>query len=121
MTHSSLWDSASLEALADSLVDSHTTLMSELVRMRHEHGLRQEDVAERMGVSQPTVASFEHYDANPTLSTIRRYAHAVGARIEHRVVDDCEVVTSTRFSYIVSTEFEFTPVSGFAWEVPANA
>ncbi len=48
--------------------------------LRKKHHLTQADVAERMGVSQPTVAEFERYDANPTLSAIRRYALAVGAR-----------------------------------------
>ncbi|MFD1210974.1 helix-turn-helix domain-containing protein [Arthrobacter sp. GCM10027362] len=79
-----------IEARADSLVDSHDELMRELVAMRHKHNLTQEVVAERMSVSQPTVAAFERYDSNPTLATIRRYALAVGARIQNSVIDDCE-------------------------------
>ncbi len=55
--------------------------------MRKNRGLTQEQVAERMGVSQPAVAAFERYDANPTLATIRRYALAVHASIEHIVAD----------------------------------
>lgn len=82
-------DAAQLEALADSLVDSHDQFMLDLVAMRKRHGLTQELVAERMGVSQPTVAAFERYDANPTLSSVRRYALAVGAQIHHDVVDSC--------------------------------
>jgi transcriptional regulator with XRE-family HTH domain len=81
-----------LEALgrrAESLVENHQNLMRSLVAMRSKHHLTQADVADRMGVSQPTVASFERYDSNPTLSTIRRYALAVGAQIEERVIDDC--------------------------------
>ena len=42
-----------------------------------------------MGVSQPTVAAFERYDANPTVSSIIRYAMAVDALIDIKVVDDC--------------------------------
>ncbi|GAA1490492.1 hypothetical protein GCM10009626_32380 [Brachybacterium sacelli] len=42
-----------------------------------------------MGVSQPTVAAFEHYDSNPTLATIQRYAMAVDAVLHTRVIDDC--------------------------------
>lgn len=80
---------AQIEALADLLVDSHDDLLASLVAMRRKHGLSQEAVAERMGVSQPTVAVFERYDANPTLSTIRRYALAVHASIEHKIVDQC--------------------------------
>ncbi|ACZ31929.1 transcriptional regulator, XRE family [Xylanimonas cellulosilytica DSM 15894] len=82
-------DVAALEARADSLVEAHEKLLDSLVRFRKKHGLTQADVAERMGVSQPTVAAFERYDANPTLSTIRRYALAVEVRLREEVVDDC--------------------------------
>lgn len=84
-----------IEARADSLVDSHTELLEQLVAMRKKHKLTQALVAERMSVSQPTVAAFEHYDANPTLSTLRRYALAVGARLENSVVDDCSDPVAT--------------------------
>jgi transcriptional regulator with XRE-family HTH domain len=85
-----LEDISRIEARADSLVDAHEELMRSLVAMRKKHNLSQETVAERMSVSQPTVAAFERYDSNPTLSTIRRYALAVGARIQNIVLDDCE-------------------------------
>lgn len=63
--------------------------MKSLIELRREHNLTQTDVAERMGVSQPTVAAFEHYDSNPTLASIQRYAMAVGAVLDTRVIDDC--------------------------------
>ncbi len=75
---------------ADSLVDEHEKLLENLISLRKKHNLTQEMVADRMGVTQPTVAAFERYDANPRLSTIRRYAMAVDARIEHQVIDDCD-------------------------------
>lgn len=77
-----------LEARAESLVAEHDKLRRELVALRTKGGLSQSDVAERMSVSQPRVAEFERYDGNPTLSTIRRYALAVGAHILHTVIDD---------------------------------
>lgn len=82
-------DNELLERRAEALVEGHIELMKRLIAMRAKHHLTQDEVAERMGVSQPTVAAFERYDSNPTLSTIRRYAMAVEARIEHEVVDDC--------------------------------
>lgn len=82
-------DAARLETLAGQLVDEHDNLLSSLIEQRKKHHLTQAEVAERMGVSQPTIAAFEHYDANPTLATVRRYALAVGANIEHSVVDAC--------------------------------
>jgi len=78
-----------IAARSDSLVDDHEKLLRLLVEHRRTHHISQETVAERMGVSQPTVAAFERYDANPTLSTIRRYALAVGVRVRTEVTDDC--------------------------------
>lgn len=76
-------------ARATALVQDHEQLLKALVKHRVKHSLTQEVVAERMGVTQPTVARFESYLSNPTLSTLRRYATAVGARIETIVTDDC--------------------------------
>ncbi len=92
---------------ADSLVQDHSRLLSELVATRKRHGLSQAVVAERVGVSQPTVAGFERYDANPTLSTLRRYALAVGARLETRVVDDC--VDAQAFEAVVGGQTFASP------------
>ena len=79
----------SLERRADLLVDARDRLLEGLVRLRKEHKLSQQTVAERMGVSQPTVAAFERYDANPTVSSIIRYAMAVDALLDIKVIDDC--------------------------------
>lgn len=95
-------DLAVIEARADSLIDGHANLLRDLVELRRKHRLTQAEVAERMGVSQPTVAGFERYDANPTLSTIRRYALAVGARINESVIDDCCTVDEAMLRGIVS-------------------
>lgn len=95
-----------IENLATSLVEDHDGLLDALVAMREKHGLSQADVAFRMGVSQPTVAAFERYDANPTLATIRRYALAVRANIESRVVDACS--DESRFDAIIRDNGAFT-------------
>ena len=70
---------------ADLLAENDQQLLDALVQVRRERGFTQAQVAESMGVKQPTVADFEAHDSNPTLSRIRRYAHAVGALISHRV------------------------------------
>lgn len=100
-----------LEELADFLVESHDELLEKLIKQRKDHSLSQAEVAERMGVSQPTVAAFERYDANPTLSTVRRYALAVGAAIEHRVEDRCCDFSSEVFA-------EITGKPDLAWQRP---
>ncbi|MGF3055596.1 helix-turn-helix domain-containing protein [Microbacterium sp. YY-01] len=94
-------DVTHLEQLADSLIESHDALLEALIRLREKHNLSQNDIAERMGVSLPTVIAFERYDANPKLSTIRRYALAVGASISHSVSDACCDVSESRFDSII--------------------
>lgn len=73
---------------AERLADNDRALLDALVAIRRERGLTQAQVGEIMGVSQPSVADFEAYDANPTLARIRRYAHAVEALIVHKVEAD---------------------------------
>jgi DNA-binding XRE family transcriptional regulator len=52
-----------------------------LLRAREAGGLTQAEVARRMGVKQPTVSQFETEDSDPRLSTLQRYARAVGLRV----------------------------------------
>jgi len=73
---------------ATQLVENDRALLRGLVQLRTDKGLTQQEVADRMGVTQPTVAKFESYDANPTLATIRRYAHAVEALVTHNIAAD---------------------------------
>lgn len=62
-------DPTSPEVLrADLLTENNRRLLDDLVRVRKERGLSQSDVAAQLGVKQPTVADFEAYDSNPTLS-----------------------------------------------------
>lgn len=70
-----------LQARADSLAETMANLKGDLVVIREDSGLTMEDVAERMGYTVEAIEEFERYDADPTLSTIRRYALAVGATI----------------------------------------
>ena len=56
-------------------------LAEELVSARLEAGLSQTEVAARMGTSQSAVARLESGDADIRLSTLERYATAVGRRL----------------------------------------
>lgn len=60
-------------------------LLSKLRQAREAAGLTQEQLAERMGAPVSTVTAIESHGADPTLSTIRRYALAVGAAVRHDV------------------------------------
>lgn len=71
--------------LARSLVRADSDLITDLVALRKERGLTQEQVAGRMKVSQSSIARFESGARDARLSTIRRYAMAVDACVTHEV------------------------------------
>jgi len=71
--------------LARILADQDEELMDRLVALRKHSGKSQQDVADAMGVSQSAVARIESGERDPHLSTVRRYAHAVGAVVTHTV------------------------------------
>lgn len=73
---------------AKVLAREHRHLRAELVRVRTENGLTQADVAQLLQITPQAVSKLERYDADPKLSTLARYANAVGALIEHRVTVD---------------------------------
>ena len=55
------------------------------VEARSALGLSQTEVAARMGTSQSAVARLESGDADVRLSTLERYAAALGQRLEVRL------------------------------------
>jgi len=61
-------------------------LLREMLMARKRADLTQEEVAERMGTRAPAIARLEAtYSKNkhsPSLSTLRKYAKAVGCRLE---------------------------------------
>jgi transcriptional regulator with XRE-family HTH domain len=73
------------ERLAKDLVESDHKLLDDLVKARIAAGMTKAQVAAAMGRHRAVVTNFERLTTDPHLSTIRRYAMAVGARITHRV------------------------------------
>ncbi|WP_214371017.1 helix-turn-helix domain-containing protein [Pseudonocardia sp. H11422] len=57
-------------------------LIEELVKARREHGLSQTEIAARMGTSQSAVARLERGELDARLSTVERYAAAVGHAVD---------------------------------------
>lgn len=61
-----------------------------LLSARKNAGLTQEEVASRMGMSQPALARIESSlgsrKHSPSLETLRKYARACGKRLEIRIV-----------------------------------
>lgn len=57
-------------------------LVSELIRARIRSGLTQEQLAEKMGTTQSSVARLESGSSLPSLRSLKRYAFATGSKIK---------------------------------------
>ena len=56
----------------------------EVIRLRLERGLSQEELAQRAGTGQPNISRLERGTINPSLRFLRRVAAALGAEVEVR-------------------------------------
>jgi transcriptional regulator with XRE-family HTH domain len=65
--------------MADSVSEN---LAANVRRLREEHGLSQQRMADLSGVPRPTWANLESGGANPTVSVLTRVASALGVRVE---------------------------------------
>lgn len=81
-------------------LDEEYALLRELLRARLQAGMTQDQVADAMGTTKSAVARLESFSGHsPSFSTLRRYAHAVGGRIEIRIVS-----SGTEQKYEVKTK-----------------
>lgn len=79
---------------AKALAHNKYVYYSKLVKARRDAGLTQAEVAERMGVSLETVYEVENYYDNPRVSVLRRYAIAVGVKVEHKIISGADFEAS---------------------------
>ena len=74
------------QAAYDALAVEYA-IANQMLAARSRAGLTQEAVATRMGTSKSTVSRLESAGKHaPSLSSIKRYAEAVGCKIEVRLV-----------------------------------
>ncbi|MEN6625127.1 MAG: helix-turn-helix transcriptional regulator [Candidatus Sumerlaeia bacterium] len=68
-------------------LDEEFVILDEFLKMRAAAGLTQAEVARRMGTTQSAVARLESGRGNrsPSLATLRKYAKALGYRLELRL------------------------------------
>ena len=69
----------------DDMARRRRELSADLTARRQALGLSQTEVAARMGTSQSAVARLESGDADVRLSTLERYAAALGQRLDVRL------------------------------------
>lgn len=79
---------ASVRARSQLLARADRKMKAGLVEVRRNAGLTQQDVADILGITQQAVQKLERYDSDPKLSTLSRYANAVGAIVDHSVTKD---------------------------------
>jgi predicted transcriptional regulator len=69
----------------EDLARRRRELIAELVRARRESDLSQTEIAARMGTSQSAVARLESGELDARLSTLERYAAALGRTVDWQV------------------------------------
>lgn len=76
--------SESYEELGDEY-----SLIKQMLSARAKAGLTQEAVAKSMGTTKSAVSRLESSGKHmPSLASLRKYAHAVGCRLEIRLVEE---------------------------------
>ena len=72
------------------LLEEEFAIVDEFLKLRTAAGLTQAEVARRMGTTQSAIARLESGRGKnaPTLATLRKYAHALGCRLEFRVASE---------------------------------
>mgnify|MGYP001401781169 CR=1 FL=1 len=63
-------------------------IAAQLIKARTEANLTQAQVARLMGTTQSVVARLESGNPTPSLRTLKRYASAVGSKVEIRLVKE---------------------------------
>lgn len=71
-------------------LDEEFRFLDEFLKARAAAGVTQAEVAERIGTTQSAVARLESGRGkhSPTIATLEKYAHALGCRLELRLVHE---------------------------------
>jgi len=87
---SKMMKSPAVKAAVEELDRTEFAILDEILAARKEAGLTQAQVAKRMGTQTPAIARLESSLAtgrhSPSLNTIKRYAAALGKKIELHLV-----------------------------------
>lgn len=71
-------------------LDEEFAILDEFLKARAAAGITQAEVAVRIGTTQSAVARLESGRGkhSPSLATLQKYAHALGCRLELRLVNE---------------------------------
>lgn len=75
-------------------LDEEFALLDEFLKARAAAGITQAEVAARIGTTQSAIARLESGSGkhSPSLATLRKYAHALGCRLELKLVNETRKV-----------------------------
>lgn len=73
-------------------LDEEFSFLDEFLKARSFAGVTQAEVAKRIGTTQSAIARMEtgRGKHSPSLATLQRYAHAIGCRLEFRLINKME-------------------------------
>lgn len=63
-------------------------LIRELIDLRIEKKLTQDELSKRIGIPKSNISRFESRKHSPTLDTLNRFAKGLGKRVELKLVDN---------------------------------
>lgn len=106
-TQRALRDAAEVERLVDTLVSLRTRL-----------GISQAEVAAEMETTQSAVSKFERAGGDPRISTLQRYAAAIGARVRFGVGSSASRIPAWRASYEIPAPVESRTEADHDTEIP---
>ncbi len=95
MTHSELKEKALQRKKVKKeyeALEPEFSLLRELLRARQNAGLSQAEVADRMGTKAPAITRLESSltsgKHSPSITTLKKYAQALGCRLEIKLVSN---------------------------------
>jgi predicted transcriptional regulator len=81
------WQSDPAFRQAYAALKPEFSIARQLIAARNRAGLSQAEVARRMRTTQSTIARLESGHGLPAMSSLQRYASAIGRRLEVRLVE----------------------------------
>lgn len=67
-------------------LEEEFSIQKELLRARSKAGMTQEQIAEKMNTKREAVTRLESSGNSPSLTTLKKYAHAVGCKLQIKLV-----------------------------------